>query len=134
MALSTKTKKQVKERAKNRCEYCRLHENDTYLTFQIEHIISQKHGGGNELENLAYACPHCNQFKGTDLTTFLESYEDIVPLFHPRKQDWFEFFEVDAGEIIPKNRIASATIKLLKLNTSEKVIIRRILMQSGRYP
>lgn len=54
---SKKIRRKVKERAKSRCEYCRIHEGDSFLTFEVEHIISQKHGGGDELENLAYACP-----------------------------------------------------------------------------
>lgn len=134
MIRSKKIRKKVKERAQSRCEYCRIHEEDSFLIFEIEHIISQKHGGGSELENLAYACPQCNQFKGTDLTTFLDDYNDIVTLFNPRKQDWFEYFGVEAGEIFGKNRIAKATIKLLKLNTAERIIIRKILMKAKRYP
>lgn len=134
MIRSKKIKKVVKERAKSRCEYCRIHEDDSFLTFEIEHIVSQKHGGGDELENLAYACPQCNQFKGTDLTTFLDDYDDIVTLFNPRKQDWFEYFEVFEGELIGKNKVAKATIKLLKINATERIIIREILMKANRYP
>jgi len=132
---SKKIRRKVSNRAEDRCEYCKIHERDSYLTFEVEHIVSQKHGGGDELENLAFACPHCNQHKGTDLTTFLTSYEDIVRIFHPRKHDWFEFFSFeDSGEILPKNRIAEATIKLLKLNEFERIIIRKILIEAGRYP
>ncbi len=130
---SKKIRKKVSNRGK--CEYCKIHESDAYLTFEVEHIISQKHGDGDELENLAYACPHCNQHKGTDLTTFLTSYEDIVRIFSPRKHDWFEFFDFEkSGDIVPKNRIAEATIKLLKLNEFERIIIRKILIEAGRYP
>jgi len=134
MIRSKKIKKVVKERAKSRCEYCRIQEDDSFLTFEIEHIVSQKHGGGDELENLAYACPQCNQFKGTDLITFLDDYDNIVTLFNPRKQDWFEYFEVLEGEIIGKNKVAKATIKLLKINATERIIIREILMKANRYP
>ncbi len=134
MIRSKKIRRFVKERAKNRCEYCRIHEDDSFLTFEVEHIISQKHGGGNELENLALACPQCNQFKGTDLTTFLDNYDDIVALFNPRRQDWFECFQVKNGLLLGNNKIAKATIKLLKLNTTERIIIRQILMKANRYP
>ena len=89
----------------SRCEYCRMHESDSFLPFEIDHITSLKHGGGHEPENLAYACPHCNQNKGTDLTTFLKSYEDIVAIFNPREQHWFEHFAVEEGEILAKTRI-----------------------------
>jgi len=103
---------QVAKRAQNHCEYCSVHEDDSFLPFEIDHIISLKHGGGNEIENLAFACPHCNQKKGSDLTTFLKSYDDIVGLFNPRIHSWSKHFQVEEGEIIPQTRIAEATVKL----------------------
>jgi 5-methylcytosine-specific restriction endonuclease McrA len=84
--ISAKLRKTVATRAGLCCEYCRLHEDDSFLPFEVEHIVSKKHGGGNELSNLAYACPQCNQHKGTDLVTFLESYADLITLFNPRTQ------------------------------------------------
>ena len=30
----------------------------------LEHIVPRTHGGGNDLENLALACPRCNWGKG----------------------------------------------------------------------
>ncbi|MBI5916353.1 MAG: HNH endonuclease [Bacteroidetes bacterium] len=124
----------VAKRAGFRCEYCQLHESDSFLPFEIDHIISLKHGGGDETKNLAYACPHCNQYKGTDLTTFLKSYKDIVAIFNPREHDWQEHFDIEYGEILAKTKIAEATIKLLKLNEPERLIVRRLLMEAGRYP
>jgi 5-methylcytosine-specific restriction endonuclease McrA len=44
--------RQVIERAKNRCEYCRLHEDDASLRHEVDHIIAEKHGGATTLENL----------------------------------------------------------------------------------
>ncbi len=124
----------IAKRAGFRCEYCRMYESDSFLPFEVDHIISLKHGGGHEPENLAYTCPHCNQNKGTDLTTFLKSYKDIVAIFNPREQHWFEHFAVEEGEILAKTRIGEATIKLLKLNEPERLILRRLLAEIGRYP
>lgn len=134
MSISDALRYQIAERAGYRCEYCLVAEIDSFLPFQIDHIISQKHGGGDELENLAYACPHCNQYKGTDLSTFLDAYHDIVPLFNPRLQDWGEHFYINEGEIFAKTRIGLATIKTLKFNQSERLMQRQILMEIGRYP
>jgi hypothetical protein len=53
--LSSADRLHVRHRANNRCEYCRIHQDDSYLSFQIDHIISQKHGGTNDLSNLALA-------------------------------------------------------------------------------
>lgn len=40
---------------------------DTYFGCQVDHIISEKHGGATEEHNLAYACSYCNRNKGSDI-------------------------------------------------------------------
>ena len=131
--ISEKDRIFVARRAKYCCEYCRLHQNYLFLSFEIDHIISLKHGGGNELSNLAYACPHCNQHKGSDLTTFLNYYDDIVLLFNPRKHEWSEHFKAVNGEIIAKSRIGEASIKIFKFNEPDLLILRSILAEAGLY-
>jgi 5-methylcytosine-specific restriction endonuclease McrA len=59
-------RRMVARRADQLCEYCLLHEDDGLLDFQVDHIISRKHGGAAELGNLAFACPFCNRQKGSD--------------------------------------------------------------------
>ena len=61
--VSQATRKLVAQRAANRCEYCRLHEDDMFVSFEIDHVIAQKHGGGNEIDNLAFTCPHVTNIK-----------------------------------------------------------------------
>jgi len=132
--ISTSIRKEVAQRASYSCEYCRLHQDNSFLPFAIEHIVSVKHGGGDEIENLALACQHCNQHKGTDMVTFLGSYDDVVLLYHPRLQEWFEHFSAEKGLIIPKTRIGEATIKLLQMNDPERVIHRQLLQEDGFWP
>ncbi len=132
--IPSSVRKFVIERAGHCCEYCRLHEDDSFLPFEVDRIVSLKHGGGNEPGNLAYTCPHCTQHKGTDLVTFLSNYQDIVPLFNPRTEVWRTCFWVENGVIYPQTRSAEATIKLLKLNEPERIIQRQILMEIGAYP
>jgi HNH endonuclease len=105
--VSDKMRRFVAKRASYRCEYCRIYETDGFIKFQIEHIISIKHGGKTVLENLAYSCPICNSNKGTDLATILED-DSIVRIFHPRKDDWFDCFKVISNEIVAKNRVGAA--------------------------
>ena len=131
--VSDNLRKQVAARAKFRCEYCRLYESDGFIKFQIEHIISIKHGGLSTLENLAYACPICNSNKGSDLATILENGR-IVRIFHPRKDNWFKHFTVQSGEIIPLTNVAAATIKLLELNTINRILERIDLVEAGLFP
>ena len=124
----------VAQRAGFRCEYCLLREEDSFLAFEVDHIVGVKHGGGNEPENLAYACSHCNANKGSDLGTVLDSYDDFVGLFNPRKHAWLHHFRAQDGEIIAETRVGLATVKLLRVNHPDRLIIRRLLSQAGRYP
>jgi hypothetical protein len=42
--MNAATKLSVRERARDRCEYCRLPQSaQTYVTFHVEHILSRKH-------------------------------------------------------------------------------------------
>ncbi len=132
--ITAKIRHLVAQRADFRCEYCRVQEADMFYTFQIEHIVAIKHGGGSELENLAYACPHCNQHKGSDLVTFLIDYDDLVPIYNPRKMEWTSHFEINFGSIQPKTRTGEASIKLLHLNDPDLIILRQLLAEIGRYP
>ena len=127
-------RKAVAKRAWFRCEYCRRPEGDSFLRFQSDHIISRKHGGQTTLENLAHTCPVCNNNKGTDLATILENEEILVRLFNPRKQNWFDHFEVVDGEILPKTEVGAATIKMLKLNEVNRILERLDLMKAGLFP
>jgi hypothetical protein len=55
--MNERTKARVRERAGHRCEYCRLHQDDSPLAaLHIEHIIPKVHGGTDNYDNLALAC------------------------------------------------------------------------------
>ena len=71
VAIPVKIRDLVAQRALYRCEYCQIHEDDHFLAFHIDHILALKHGGTDNIENLAWACPTCNTYKGTDFATFL---------------------------------------------------------------
>lgn len=122
------------ERAKFRCEYCQIHSYDLFLSFEIDHIIAIKHGGTNDIKNLAYACPHCNQHKGSDFATLLDDFNNIVVLYNPRVHSWTEHFETIDGEILPKTRIGQASIKIFRFNQLDLLILRKLLYEVGRYP
>jgi len=62
---------EVRKRAVNRCEYCRLRQQDEEENpFHVEHVIAQQHGGTHDLNNLALACSWCNAIKGPNLWSF----------------------------------------------------------------
>ena len=133
--ISDIIRRQVAERAECRCEYCLMPEQFLATAFHIDHIRSRKHGGKTILINLAYACPHCNQNKGSDIATFLdEQNEQTVRFFNPRKDNWHDHFDINYGEILPKTDIGKATINILDFNQPEKIMLRQALIDIGQYP
>lgn len=55
--MDAATRRLVRERAGNRCEYCGLHQDESPLAvLHVEHIRPRKHGGSDETVNLALAC------------------------------------------------------------------------------
>ncbi|MDX2280114.1 MAG: HNH endonuclease signature motif containing protein [Saprospiraceae bacterium] len=132
--ISVSVRQLVADRASNRCEYCKVHQQDTFFAFQIDHVVSLKHGGNNEIENLALACPQCNSYKGSDLATFVGAYHNIVPIFNPRFHAWGEHFEYSEGVVLARTLIGEATIKLLQFNGPDRIIQRSILEDAGLWP
>lgn len=127
-------RREVVIRAQYRCEYCRRPEIDAFIRYQSDHIISRKHGGKTTLDNLAHTCPICNNAKGSDLSTILQDEEKLIRLFHPRKDIWFDHFEVRDGQILPETEIGEPTIKLLKLNDINRILERLDLIEAGLFP
>ena len=123
----------VRERARDRCEYCLIPESMTFAAHWIDHIIAEKHGGVTEAENLANCCVLCNQRKGSDLSSIDVASGDIVPLFHPRRDRWVEHFQLAEGRIEPRTPVGRATARLLQLNSPDRVEERRQLVAAGLF-
>ncbi len=125
----------VTERAKGRCEYCRFPDDAAFLSFEVDHIISEKHGGATTAENLALACVFCNSFKGTDLGSLDPLTGQLTPFFNPRTQIWSEHFAVEAeGQLQPLTPEGRVTVAILRMNVPERVVERQLLTEVGRYP
>ena len=93
--IPTELRLLVAERADYVCEYCLIHEDDTFVGCQVDHIISLKHGGQTEAENLAYACAFCNRNKGSDIGSIVWQTGEFVRFFHPRTDTWAEHFYLE---------------------------------------
>lgn len=121
--MSIKTSKslklKVRLRANSRCEYCKIPDLGFAFPFHIDHIRAIKHGGKTIFENLAFCCPDCNFFKGTDFATFLG--KGIVLFFNPRNEKWDEHFEMKNGLILPKTEIGQATISIFQFNLPARI-------------
>ena len=127
MNVSESVRRLVAARAGYRCEYCLLHENDSYTLHQVDHVISQKHGGSSGSDNLAWACLRCNARKGSDVSSVDQATGELVALFHPRRDDWNEHFELRDFRIEPLTRVGAVTVRLLRLNSEQRIAERRAL-------
>lgn len=122
----------VRRRAGDRCEYCRLsQEHAPVVRFWIEHIVAKQHGGDDAPSNLALACPHCNRCKGPNLTAIDPQSGGIVPLFNPRTDSWHEHCALQGVQIVGLTPTGRATVRLLKMNSEDRLEIRRHLEARG---
>ena len=122
--MDARLRRLVRERAKNRCEYCDLRQEQEPLVFHIEHIVPRQHGGTDTGPNLALACHHCNFHKGTNLAGFDLATSKLTRLFHPRKDNWKDHFVRRAGEIIGVTAIGRVTVALLRMNQDGRLELR----------
>ena len=121
----------VVERAGGIPEYCLIHQDDTFVGCQIEHIIAEKHGGGTGELNLALACVFCNRAKGTDIATVLPPDGRLSRLFNPRVDQWREHFALAGSRIELTSDIGRATASLLEFNHPDRVLERQTLIEGA---
>ena len=121
----------VPSRARFRCEYCLLPQALVSTPFQFDHIIAQSHDGPTNAENLAFACFHCNNFKGTNIAGIDSNTGKIVRLFHPRTDSYRAHFTWESERIIGLTPEARATIGVLRLNHPLRLAVRRSLLREG---
>jgi hypothetical protein len=124
----------VASRARFLCEYCLLHEDDTYLGCQVDHIIAEKHGGATDADNLGYACALCNRAKGTDIGSIALSTGEFCRFFNPRSDHWGEHFSLAGTIIVPESEVGEVTARLLGFNETDRILEREAIQLIGRYP
>ena len=134
--IAEATRRRVRERAGNRCEYCQSYQDYVLGRLQIDHIQPVAKGGSDDDANLCLACELCNQYKwvkthGRDPDTGQE-----VALFHPRRQRWSDHFawRVEGAEIIGLTACGRATVSVISLNNQLAVIVRRNWIKAGWHP
>jgi hypothetical protein len=133
--MDARTKRQVQERAGNRCEYCGLHQIHSPLAaLQIEHITPRKHRGDDSLENLALACIDCNLAKGPNLAGLDPDTGLLCGLFNPRHDVWAEHFEINGALIVGKSAIGRTAVAVLNMNSDDQVALRQLLTDDARPP
>jgi hypothetical protein len=126
--------RQVWQRAFQRCEYCQMPQEYDDLAFQVDHIISRKHGGATIARNLALSCLWCNSFKGTDLAGLDPQTRKLTPLFNPRRHKWDRHFRWYGPFLRGLSPIGRTTIAVLNIHDSVRVTLRASLIQRGVFP
>jgi len=124
---------EIREAARNRCEYCRLAQSHSVLKFHIEHIVARQHGGTDDFSNLALACPECNYYKGPNLTGIDPETAAVTTLFHPRRDRWEDHFRQEGVTILGLTNIGRTTARLLEMNTGDRLRWREILSRSAQF-
>lgn len=94
-------------------------------------MIAEKHGGKTVSENLAYSCSVCNLHKGSDLASLDPLDDKLVRLFNPRTDVRSEHFRLVGASMEPLTAKERVTVRLLKLNDSERIREREDLADLG---
>jgi hypothetical protein len=124
----------VRRRAGGRCEYCQMPAEFDALPFHVDHIIARQHGGPTRPANLAFACYSCNLHKGPNLAGRDRKTNQIVRLFHPRRQRWTRHFRWRGARLIGRTACGRATIATFQINHPDRVQLRRALIREGVFP
>ncbi|WP_395732063.1 HNH endonuclease [Prosthecobacter sp.] len=130
--MESAIRNEVRQRAGNRCEYCRLRQQDEEESpFHIEHVIAQQHGGTDLLENLALACSWCNAVKGPNLSSIDPDSGELTRLYHPRKDRWEDHFRREGPYILGLTAVGRTTAWLLRFNDTDNLAQRHLLLELG---
>jgi HNH endonuclease len=97
--IPTSLRRDVIQRARSRCEYCRFPQAASLLALEVEHIVAEKHGGATTADNLALACPYCNHNKGSDLGSVDPETGVLTPFFNPSTSEIRSMPREDVGRL-----------------------------------
>jgi len=134
--IPAKLQRLIRERAFGYCEYCVCPESHATQAHSNEHITPEILGGKTTADNLALACQGCNNIKFTKTHAIDLVSRELVPLFHPREDNWHEHFawSPDCLVLIGLTATGRATIEALDLNRQGVINLRRLLFRDGLHP
>ena len=93
-------------------------------------------GGDENVENLAFACFHCNRHKSDKQSVFDAATEKEILLFNPRHMLWAEHFiwSADGLRVLPLSDIGRVTVELLRLNRERVLRLGQDDIAINRHP
>jgi hypothetical protein len=103
------------------------------LRHQIDHIRARKHDGLSTEDNLCLSCFPCNSYKGSDQSGYDPLTDELVPLFHPRRDHWEAHFRIVGALLEGVSSIGRATVHLLRMNDVDSVALRTWLIKRGLF-
>jgi len=129
-------RERIRGEARNRCGYCLTPQTLAYDTLEIDHIIPEATGGGNEPNNLWLACRSCNRHKGTQIDSRDPLTNQLVRLFDPRRENWRDHFtwSEDGCIVIGQTACGRTTVMALQINNAFAVETRRFWVEAGWHP
>jgi hypothetical protein len=135
-AIPRAVRRQVRDRAGDRCEYCQLPARFSCAPFVCEHVVPRVRGAGSAPTELAWACPACNGHKYAKTHAPDWQTGRSVLLFNPRRQRWSRHFAWSTDFLRIEGRTARgrATVAALHLNCPALVNLRRALHAVGEHP
>lgn len=129
--MNDETRTFVRQRAGQRCEYCRVPQY-CYpdFIFHIEHICAKQHGGTDQPDNLALACHLCNYHKGSNLAGLDPDTGGLTRLFNPRIDVWEGHFRwAESGHVVGLTALGRTTVYVLRMNEEIRVALRREILR-----
>jgi hypothetical protein len=126
----------VRQRARDRCGYCRSPQHLVFGWLEIEHVVPVARGGLDDESNLWLACRFCNTFK-SDAVDAIDPVSGLrVPLFDPRVLVWGDHFRwsEDGTHILGLTPTGRATVGQLQLNYPLAVTVRQNWVDAGWHP
>lgn len=122
MTITASLREQVRERANYACEFCGISEIDTGGLLTVDHFKPQSKGGTDQVDNLVYCCPRCNQYK-------LDYWPDgpaVPQLWNPRQESFAQhFIQLEDGMLQPLTPTGAFTLRRLRLNRPPLIAHRR---------
>lgn len=134
--ISEALRRQIAERDRHLCSYCRTAEKVVGGEFTIDHILPESLNGPTEADNLCLACWRCNLIKGNRIVGLDPLTETRERLYHPVAQRWTDHFAwIEGGlwvqGVTPTGR---ATVRALRLNRPNLVESRQLWITAGWHP
>jgi len=134
MTIPASLRRQVVERAGNRCEYCGLSQAGQEALFHVDHVVPVAAGGQTTLDNLALACVSCSLRKGAREEVVDPQTGKLVSLFHPRRDSWGRHFKWDGFRVVGLTPAGRAAVGALQMNRPLALAIREEEAHRHRHP